>query len=230
MSLCVRPDPRLSEKSCPGIINNQMFYMHPGFSTDSELTNNLLNKDQINIEFSNFWNMLSGKFLETWARFEDVTVYTGPVWDKNHDNLVDEENSGDATHFYFIMKRGDKSMSFVLPNYIDSIDCNLDFSKSSEEQLIDLLKQHLARIRDVEQLTGLNFEFGDLTIEGVQSRLFINEWADFWNEDELLNPTDPVAPTDVPITEADPTTAHSYNVMTSSWTILFMLVLAGMLN
>ena len=72
---CIRPDPRLSETTCPASVNNQMFYMHQGFSGDAGLVENLLNMDQINIEFSRFWNDLSGKFLQTWAKDDDVTVY-----------------------------------------------------------------------------------------------------------------------------------------------------------
>ena len=221
---CLRPDPRLSDDHCFSTIYNQMFFMHPGFSTDSKLTNNLLNIDQVNIEFFEYWNMLSGDFLEKWARYGDVTVYTGPIWDKNHDNLADEVKEGDPTHFYFIMKRNGESMSFVLPNYIDTIDCNLDLALQKEQQLIDLLKQHLARIRDVEQLTGLNFEFGDLTIEGVQSRLFIREWADFWNEEDLLNTEENPSTTETSTTTESTTPLEPNTSPSSSISLTFSAV------
>merc|ERR1712150_27884 len=117
--------------------------------------------------------------------------------DENYDNLVDETRENSPTHFYWIMMRNGESMSFILPNYKDTIDCNIDLATSTESQLVTLLKQHLARIRDVEQLVGLNFEFGELSIEGVQSRLFIREWADFWNEEEILSGLEPT-PTPTP--------------------------------
>merc|ERR1712166_438425 len=39
---CIRPDPRLSETGCPpAVVNNQMFYMNQGFSSDAGLVENL---------------------------------------------------------------------------------------------------------------------------------------------------------------------------------------------
>merc|ERR1711879_612623 len=135
-----------------------------------------------------------------------------------HDNLVDETREGSPTHFYWIMMRNGESMSFILPNYKDTIDCNIDFSTSIESQLVVLLKQHLARIRDVEQLAGLSFEFGELTIEGVQSRLFIREWADFWNEEEILSGLEPTT------TQPSTTTQQPNTSTSSSFTLTFSAV------
>uniref|UniRef100_F7F913 Ectonucleotide pyrophosphatase/phosphodiesterase 2 n=2 Tax=Monodelphis domestica TaxID=13616 RepID=F7F913_MONDO len=130
--------------------------------------------------FQRIWNYFQRILVKRYATERNgVNVISGPIFDYDYDGLHDTQDKikqhveGSSipipTHYYSIItscldftQPADKCdgplsvFSFILPHRPDNEEsCN-----SSEEEsrwVEDLLKMHTARVRDIEQLTSLDF-------------------------------------------------------------------------
>ena len=180
-----------------------MFHYHPTFSQESTFINNLITKqEQFNSAFFKLWNKLTTIYLEVWARNNDLRVLSGPIYNNENKKTIDEhiDEESNPSHFFFVVYKNsddgsninhDDVLPFILPNYSTNFTCNYDSNKTENENFIEILKIHFARLRDIEFLTGFSFEnilYEDKSsIESIQHRLFLPELnGGLWNEEELL--------------------------------------------
>ena len=232
VSSCLRNDPRIPTKdsnlgsSCENYQekNQQLFFIPPIFSKDSNFINNLITTQKIeNPDFPKFWTTLTEDYVKIWSENGPVEVVTGPIFDLDFNGEKDDfiVPESDPTQFYFVMKRmnekndDQETMAFIIPNYSKNFTCNWDVDRTVDENYVSLLKIHYATLRDIEYLTGLSFEefvYGEgVSDQAIHSRLFLNELDGFWDEDKIsgLEPIDPTDPTD-PTTDA-PTSSNIFN-------------------
>merc|ERR1712062_66029 len=91
---------------------------------------------------------------------------------------------------------GVEVLPFILPNYSQNFTCNLVDPEmdSMDEQFVELMKLHYARLRDIEFLTGFSFEYvlyPEKSVESIQHRLKLPELDGLWDEDKLLDQGEP---------------------------------------
>ncbi|OWF35917.1 Ectonucleotide pyrophosphatase/phosphodiesterase family member 3 [Mizuhopecten yessoensis] len=122
--------------------------------------------------YTEIWNFTRGLIKQYALQYGNLTVTLGPVYDHDGDGLADTNRSSEATgeesspspsHVFVVMMRcalpgqvypcgGDDAsiliQSLVLPYLNFTPNCLY---------LADYLKDNIARVRDVELLTGLNF-------------------------------------------------------------------------
>ncbi|KAJ8305988.1 hypothetical protein KUTeg_016533 [Tegillarca granosa] len=173
---CLVLDPRVNYVTCDEYSNNETSMIHtflyrPEFHDSSEgLTSNLV---PMLAGFKNgIWNYML-KVLQDYAIQSDVDVTIGTAFDYNHDGLwedlinetkfVDSSNTVPIpTHYYIIIIRCQDQtismeecpfsqldiLSLILPHKEKVPDC-----RPEEEYLLN----NVARVRDIELLTGLRF-------------------------------------------------------------------------
>ncbi|XP_069477649.1 autotaxin isoform X2 [Ambystoma mexicanum] len=129
--------------------------------------------------FKKIWNYFQRVLVKRYATERNgVNVISGPIFDYDFDGLYDtpdkikqfvEGTIPVPTHYYSIITScldfnqpadicdGPLSVvSFILPHRPDN-DESCNSSDEESKWVEDLIKMHTARVRDIEQLTGLDF-------------------------------------------------------------------------
>ncbi|CAH1773184.1 unnamed protein product [Owenia fusiformis] len=209
---CVRGDPRAKNgRNCSDFISEEQNITHaflypPGVSAtddgrlDAAITSNLV--PMYNGFQSGIWKFLYDVLEEYREHYSDIHVMVGPAWDYDADGKPDDINnitqlvqdSGVPipSHFYMSMIRcrvGDSVQqctgeldvqSFILPHKQKVMNC----MKS-----IDYLQEHVARVRDIELLTGFEFFVNTSFEDAVKIRTFLpgHLWSrDSWVEEPCM--------------------------------------------
>uniref|UniRef100_A0A672M638 SMB domain-containing protein n=1 Tax=Sinocyclocheilus grahami TaxID=75366 RepID=A0A672M638_SINGR len=181
---CVRADVRVqasARQSCSFYKSNSTLtfgLLHPpnfsptGTEPDSLITSNMV---PMFPAFKDIWNRFHKVLLVRYSQeLNGVNVVSGPIFDNDFDGNYDLMNKGTPneapipTHFFVILTSCKNSslpvqqcdgpldaVSFVLPHRPDRLEtCHV----SPENRLTsDWVQLHVARIRDIELLTGLSF-------------------------------------------------------------------------
>ncbi|XP_039593669.1 ectonucleotide pyrophosphatase/phosphodiesterase family member 1-like [Polypterus senegalus] len=182
---CVRLDPRLSDGYHHGCaiyrrnLNITTGFLHPpDFSFAESRPDSLISSNMVPLypDFKVIWLYLHNIFLPSYAKGKKgVNVISGQAFDNNFDGLVDSSEymksiPGIATPtHYFVIVSSCKTESELPETCEDSLDV-VSFilphretyeeicTKSPDQRWIeDFLHLHVARVRDVELLTGLSF-------------------------------------------------------------------------
>ncbi|CAI9563685.1 unnamed protein product [Staurois parvus] len=129
--------------------------------------------------FKKIWNHLQRVLVKRYASERNgVNVITGPIFDYDYDGLYDTSDKIKTfvdgsipvpTHYFCIITScldynqpadncdGRLSvMSFIIPHRPDN-DESCNNSEDESKWVEELLKMHTARVKDIEQLTGLDF-------------------------------------------------------------------------
>ncbi|XP_075453445.1 ectonucleotide pyrophosphatase/phosphodiesterase family member 3 isoform X2 [Ascaphus truei] len=144
---------------------------------DSLITSNIVPMYR---EFQKIWHYLHNVLLLKYATEKNgLNVISGPVFDFNYDGLVDalgeiKEHVNDTkipipTHYFLVLTRCTDSsssplncsttlevLSFIIPHRPDNTESCAEM-KPESEWVEKRLHAHVARVRDVELLTGLDF-------------------------------------------------------------------------
>ncbi|TSL47669.1 Ectonucleotide pyrophosphatase/phosphodiesterase family member 3 [Bagarius yarrelli] len=159
--------------------------------SDSLISSNMVPMFPI---FKGIWEYFHNVLLVNYSRnWNGVNVISGPIFDKNADGKYDvtKLDATDAspaplpTHFFVILlscknssrsrRRCDgpmKTVSFILPHRPDNTETCHDGSDYSWVQ--DWCQLHVARIRDIELLSGLSFYPELLPVEeSLQLKTFL---------------------------------------------------------
>ncbi|XP_016400361.1 ectonucleotide pyrophosphatase/phosphodiesterase family member 1-like isoform X1 [Sinocyclocheilus rhinocerous] len=181
---CVRADVRVqasARQSCSFYKSNSTLtfgLLHPpnfsptGTEPDSLITSNMV---PMFPAFKDIWNRFHNVLLVKYSQeLNGVNVVSGPIFDNDFDGNYDFMNKGTPnvapipTHFFVILTSCKNSslpvqqcdgpldaVSFVLPHRPDRLEtCH---NGSDYSWLQDWVQLHVARIRDIELLTGLSF-------------------------------------------------------------------------
>ncbi|KAI5094369.1 ectonucleotide pyrophosphatase/phosphodiesterase family member 1 isoform X1, partial [Silurus meridionalis] len=182
---CIRADVRIPSKasqSCETYKNNRTVtygFLHPpalaadGTELDSLITSNMAPMFPI---FKGIWDYFHSVLLVKYSKTPGgINVMSGPIFDKDFDGVYDEVTKRKTesetpfpTHFFVILtscKNASlalqnchnllETVSFILPHRPDNLETCHNGSEYSWVQ--DWTRLHVARIRDVELLTGLSF-------------------------------------------------------------------------
>ncbi|KAM5158034.1 autotaxin isoform 2-T2 [Mantella aurantiaca] len=129
--------------------------------------------------FKKIWNYFQRVLVKRYASERNgVNIITGPVFDYDYDGLYDTSDKIKTfvdgsipvpTHYFYIITScldynqpadncdGRLSvMSFIIPHRPDN-DESCNNSEDESKWVEELLKMHTARVKDIEQLTGLDF-------------------------------------------------------------------------
>uniref|UniRef100_A0A672M404 SMB domain-containing protein n=1 Tax=Sinocyclocheilus grahami TaxID=75366 RepID=A0A672M404_SINGR len=176
---CVRADVRVqasARQSCSFYKSNSTLtfgLLHPPRTEpDSLITSNMV---PMFPAFKDIWNRFHKVLLVRYSQeLNGVNVVSGPIFDNDFDGNYDLMNKGTPneapipTHFFVILTSCKNSslpvqqcdgpldaVSFVLPHRPDRLEtCH---NGSDYSWLQDWVQLHVARIRDIELLTGLSF-------------------------------------------------------------------------
>uniref|UniRef100_A0A671NH25 SMB domain-containing protein n=1 Tax=Sinocyclocheilus anshuiensis TaxID=1608454 RepID=A0A671NH25_9TELE len=184
---CVRADVRVqasARQSCSFYKSNSTLtfgLLHPPtlLTFISNNTNILMvlvnNNNMSNVFVTDIWNRFHNVLLVKYSQeLNGVNVVSGPIFDNDFDGNYDFMNKGTPngapipTHFFVILTSCKNSslpvqqcdgpldaVSFVLPHRPDRLEtCH---NGSDYSWLQDWVQLHVARIRDIELLTGLSF-------------------------------------------------------------------------
>ncbi|XP_053502478.1 ectonucleotide pyrophosphatase/phosphodiesterase family member 1 isoform X1 [Ictalurus furcatus] len=201
---CVHADMRIpaeASQSCnyyKDHLNLTYGFLHPpnlasyGTESDSLITSNMAPMFTV---FKGIWdyfhNVLVVKYSEN---LNGVNVMSGPIFDKDFDGKYDnmklntKYNASIPTHFFVILmscknlsvalQKCDspiETVSFILPHRPDNIETCHNGSEYSWVQ--DWTQLHVARIRDIELLTGLSFYPDLLPVEdALQLKTFLKSF------------------------------------------------------
>ncbi|XP_051951428.1 ectonucleotide pyrophosphatase/phosphodiesterase family member 1-like [Xyrauchen texanus] len=181
---CVRADVRVqasARQSCTFYKDNSNLtfgLLHPpnfspaGTESDSLITSNMV---PMFPAFKDIWNHFHNVLLGKYAQdLNGVNVVSGPIFDNDFDGIYDSMNKEtpngvhNPTHFFMILANCKNSslpvlqcdgpldaLSFILPHRPDHLETCHNGTDYSWVQ--DWLQLHVARIRDIELLTGLSF-------------------------------------------------------------------------
>ncbi|CAD6196519.1 unnamed protein product [Caenorhabditis auriculariae] len=103
--------------------------------------------------------------------FERLLVISGTAHDSNHDGLADDKPTGAPTHFYRILARCDSDWADSAaprcrkPEDLKTIAFILPINDKPNRNCLDqksLLNAYMARVKDVELISGLEFQFDGL--------------------------------------------------------------------
>ncbi|XP_051510695.1 ectonucleotide pyrophosphatase/phosphodiesterase family member 1-like [Myxocyprinus asiaticus] len=181
---CVRADVRVqasARQSCAFYKNNSILtfglLQPPNFSPTGTQSDSLITSNMVPMfpAFKDIWNHFHNVLLEKYAQdLNGVNVVSGPIFDKDFDGIYDFINKGTPnvasipTHFFVIITSCKNSslpvlrcdgpldaLSFILPHRPDHLEtCHNGTGYSWVQEWLQL---HVARIRDIELLTGLSF-------------------------------------------------------------------------
>uniref|UniRef100_A0A3B1KHF9 Ectonucleotide pyrophosphatase/phosphodiesterase 1 n=1 Tax=Astyanax mexicanus TaxID=7994 RepID=A0A3B1KHF9_ASTMX len=199
---CVRVDVRVpasASQSCSSYKNNPTLtygFLHPpnlssnGTEYDSLITSNMAPMFPI---FKGIWDYFHNVLLVKYSRERNgLNVMTGPIFDKdyngNYDIMAGKTLSTEAptpTHFYVILTSCKNAsvalqqcdgpldvLSLILPHRADNLEtCHKGNDYSWVEEWT---QHHVARVRDIELLTGLSFYHDRLSVtETLQLKTFL---------------------------------------------------------
>ncbi|KAM9316145.1 ectonucleotide pyrophosphatase/phosphodiesterase family member 3 [Gastrophryne carolinensis] len=179
--------PEASSQKCsdykPEMNVTHSFLHPPNFnSSDLEQYDSLITSNIVPMykEFLRIWNYLHNDLLLRYARERNgLNVISGPVFDYNYDGHADAADQIESyvegtkvpipTHYFVVLTSCKNStqtpvncggnlevLSFIIPHRPDNSESCAD-NKPEAEWVEDRLKDHAARVRDVEFLTGLDF-------------------------------------------------------------------------
>uniref|UniRef100_A0A8B9LKD7 Ectonucleotide pyrophosphatase/phosphodiesterase 1 n=1 Tax=Astyanax mexicanus TaxID=7994 RepID=A0A8B9LKD7_ASTMX len=194
-SKCVRVDVRVpasASQSCSSYKNNPTLtygFLHPP-KYDSLITSNMAPMFPI---FKGIWDYFHNVLLVKYSQERNgLNVMTGPIFDKdyngNYDIMAGKTLSTEAptpTHFYVILTSCKNAsvalqqcdgpldvLSLILPHRADNLEtCHKGNDYSWVEEWT---QHHVARVRDIELLTGLSFYHDRLSVtETLQLKTFL---------------------------------------------------------
>ncbi|XP_069126683.1 uncharacterized protein [Argopecten irradians] len=200
---CTLKDNRVPKGSCDSYQGNitQRFLYNPGFDaleTESRLHTNAV--PMYTGFYTGIWKYMWRLINDYNRHSHGIQVTTGPAFDHNSDGLYEgiinntrfadvEKTVAIPTHYYAILVRCSEpsvnvsscgvdqldTLTFILPHFDREPNCLPD-----EEYLA----QHVARIRDVELLTGLEF-FSELDVaKTVRLRTYLA--TQLWSVEDLV--------------------------------------------
>uniref|UniRef100_A0A4W4GY00 Ectonucleotide pyrophosphatase/phosphodiesterase 1 n=1 Tax=Electrophorus electricus TaxID=8005 RepID=A0A4W4GY00_ELEEL len=139
------------------------------------------------------WNYLHNSLVVKYSQDRNgVNIMTGPIFDKDFDGNYDimtgkiVKETPLPTHFFVILTSCKNSsvvvqqcdgpleaVSFILPHRSDNLEtCH---NKSDYSWVQEWVQHHVARVRDVELLTGLSFYHDQLSVgDALQLKTFLN--------------------------------------------------------
>ncbi|XP_043919637.1 ectonucleotide pyrophosphatase/phosphodiesterase family member 1 [Protopterus annectens] len=155
--------------------------------------------------FRSIWNYFNKELLPKYAAERNgINVITGPVFDRDYDGHFDSVEditrnaSGGAgllpTHYFVVLTScRNASMtptdctgsldvtSFIIPHRADNSESCAD-GKNESQWVEERIRFHVARVRDVELLTGLSFYHG--RIQAVTDILQLKTFLPSFEEDD----------------------------------------------
>ncbi|KAG7270443.1 hypothetical protein CRUP_022756 [Coryphaenoides rupestris] len=136
--------------------------------------------------FKNVWTYIHDHLLPTYSQqLNGVNVVSGPVFDKNYDG---KNEAPVPTHFFLVLTScADTSLapqrcpgpllarSFLLPHRPDHTETCADASGGNYSTWVEAwMRLHVARVRDVELLSGLSFYQDRISVdETLQLKTFL---------------------------------------------------------
>ncbi|KAM8846649.1 ectonucleotide pyrophosphatase/phosphodiesterase family member 1 [Synchiropus picturatus] len=189
---CVRADVRIpasASQLCTRYTDNQTLHyglMHPPYlSIYGQVNDSLLTSNMVPMypAFKDVWDYFHRVLLPPHTQPRGVNVMSGPIFDEDFDGRADPLKPGsriqpvNPTHFYLILtKCGNSTLdlsacdsplqvqSFILPHRADHTESCA--SGSSDLTWVENWMQlHVARVRDIELLTGLSFYHDRISVE-----------------------------------------------------------------
>uniref|UniRef100_A0AAY4CM89 SMB domain-containing protein n=1 Tax=Denticeps clupeoides TaxID=299321 RepID=A0AAY4CM89_9TELE len=187
---CVRADVRVQpsvSQSCSFYKDDPKLtfgYLHPPnlssnrSTSDSQITSNIAPMFPL---FRDVWEYFhKATILEYLERMNGVNVMSGPIFDENADGHYDSHSTKEEvpvpTHFFVILTSCKNSsfspdgcqgpltaVSFIFPHRPDRLETCSD--KPDFQWVEKWAKLHVARVRDVELLTGLSFFHDRISVE-----------------------------------------------------------------
>ncbi|KAI4891327.1 hypothetical protein NFI96_013318 [Prochilodus magdalenae] len=198
---CVRADVRIqasASQSCSSYKDNPTLtygFLHPpnlsskGTESDSLITSNMAPMYPV---FKGIWDYFHNVLLAKYSQDLNVmNVMSGPIFDKDFDGNYDvltgktPNEAPTPTHFFVILtscKNSSmtlqncegplKTLSFILPHRPDTMEtCH---NGNDYSWVKTWVQHHVARVRDVELLTGLSFYHDRLSVtETLQLKTFL---------------------------------------------------------
>ncbi|XP_033738206.1 uncharacterized protein LOC117325827 isoform X2 [Pecten maximus] len=199
---CILKDNRVPKSSCDKYHENitRRFLYNPGF--DSIETESRLHTNTVPMYtgfYTGIWKYMWTLINDYNKHSQEIQVTTGPAFDHNSDGLFegiisntsfadDEKTVAMPTHYYVILVRCSQPLSDVSSCGVDQLDTmtfilpHLDREPNCLPDE-EYLAQHVARIRDVELLTGLQF-FSELDVAQTV-RLRTNLATQLWAVQDL---------------------------------------------
>ncbi|XP_077408903.1 ectonucleotide pyrophosphatase/phosphodiesterase family member 1 [Vanacampus margaritifer] len=197
LEACIGPDVRIPPSTSQMCGNdNTHGLLYPASlnikdgSADSLITSNMV---PMFPAFKDVWNYFHGVLLPKYfEQLNGVNIMSGPIFDEDYNGKVDAfktllpNEAPTPTHFFIILTSCKNSTfspvncegplrveSFVLPNRADYTEnCP---SGSDSTWMHDWMQLHVARVRDVELLTGLSFYHDRLSVEEtLQLKTFLH--------------------------------------------------------
>ncbi|KAL7388221.1 hypothetical protein ABVT39_009383 [Epinephelus coioides] len=157
----------------------------PNLSANGPMTDSLITSNMAPMfpAFKDVWTHVHDVLLPKFSQqLNGVNVISGPIFDKDYDGNVDalEAPTGNEapipTHFFLILTScGNatfspvncegplQARSFILPNRPDHTESCASGSDLSWVE--DWMKFHMARVRDIEHLSGLSFYHDRISVE-----------------------------------------------------------------
>uniref|UniRef100_A0AAR2JX72 SMB domain-containing protein n=1 Tax=Pygocentrus nattereri TaxID=42514 RepID=A0AAR2JX72_PYGNA len=198
---CVRADVRIpasAKQSCSFYKDNSTLtygFLHPpnlslnGTESESLITSNMAPMFPV---FKGIWDHFHNDLLVKYSQDLNVTnVMSGPIFDKDFDGNYDIMTGRTPnevpmpTHFFVILtscksfsvalQKCDgplETLSFILPHRPDNMEtCH---NGSDYSWMKEWAQHHVARVRDIELLTGLSFYHDRLSVtETLQLKTFL---------------------------------------------------------
>ncbi|XP_036417006.1 ectonucleotide pyrophosphatase/phosphodiesterase family member 1 [Colossoma macropomum] len=198
---CVRADVRIptsARQSCSFYKDNSTLtygFFHPpnlslnGTESDSLITSNMAPMFPV---FKGIWDHLHNVLLVKYSQdMNGMNVMSGPIFDKDFDGNYDIMTGRTTnevpmpTHFFVILTSCKNSsvalpkcdgpletLSFILPHRPDNMEtCH---NGSDYSWMKEWAQHHVARVRDIELLTGLSFYHDRLSVtETLQLKTFL---------------------------------------------------------
>ncbi|KAM4600365.1 ectonucleotide pyrophosphatase/phosphodiesterase family member 1 [Polymixia lowei] len=197
LEACVRADVRVPadvSQMCPRYRNDPALSygllhppnLSPRAETDSLITSNMAPMFPM---FKDAWDYFHNILIPKYAKqLNGVNIMSGPIFDKDYDGKFDAPKANEApipTHFFVILTGCENStftpgncegplhaQSYILPHRPDHTETCANGSDHAWVE--DWVQFHVARVRDVELLTGLSFYHDRISVdETLQLKTFL---------------------------------------------------------
>ncbi|KPP68479.1 hypothetical protein Z043_112845 [Scleropages formosus] len=192
MKDCIRADVRVlpsESQMCNRTGNGSSLsfgLLHPpNFGTEGKEYDSLITSNMAPMfpAFKEVWTYFHDALLMKYSKnMNGVNVMSGPVFDQNFDGIYDTMDTANRhqiqvpTHFYVILTSCSnssfspencedplQSVAFILPHRPDNIEACP--SAPNFEWVQEWAQFHVARVRDIELLTGLSFYHERISVE-----------------------------------------------------------------
>nr|XP_061806748.1 ectonucleotide pyrophosphatase/phosphodiesterase family member 1 [Nerophis lumbriciformis] len=193
---CIRADARIppaTSQMCSS--DNTHGLLHPpNLSGKKDGADSLITSNMVPMfpAFKDVWHHFHGVLLSRYSEeLNGLNVMSGPIFDEDYNGKVDTfkplapNEAATPTHFFIILTSCKNSTfgptncqgpllvrSFILPNRVEYTEqCT---TGSDLTWMLDWIKLHTARVRDIELLTGLSFYHDRLSVdETLQLKTFL---------------------------------------------------------